>query len=190
MPAPHDHEDAVPPADAWVSQARRWCRAALALAVLFGTLPLAAKLFLGSWTFDGAAGIACLCLLAAVYLYYVGRERRPPIPDSAVILDEAIRLVASGDTDGGIALLDKALQLSPRLWQAREYRGQVHLGEPGAAESALKDFTEAIRLAPDEPHLYILRSHVLSVLGDESSARRDLETATRLGGDTEALLGP
>jgi tetratricopeptide (TPR) repeat protein len=190
MPAPHDHEDAVPPVGAWVLQARRWCRAALALAVLFGTLPLAAKLFLGSWTFDGAAWLACLCLLAAAYLYYVGRERRPPIPDSAVILDEAIRLVASGDTDGGIALLDTALQLSPRLWQAREYRGQVHLGEPGAAESALKDFTEAIRLAPDEPHLYILRSHVLSVLGDESSARRDLETATRLGGDTEALLGP
>ena len=180
----------VPPADAWVSRARRWCRAALALALLFGTLPLTAKLFLGSWTFDGAVGIACLCLLAAAYLYYVGREPRPPVPDSAMILDEAIRLVASGDTDGGIALLNRALQLSPRLWQAREYRGQVHLGEPGAAESALKDFTEAIRLAPDEPHLYILRSHVFSALGDDSSARRDLETASRLGGDTEPLLGP
>ena len=49
---------------------------------------------------------------------------------------------------------------------------------------------EAIRLAPDEPHLYVLRSHVFGVLGDDSSARRDLETATRLGGNTEALLGP
>ena len=92
MPAPQDDEDVVAPADARVPQARRWCRAALALALLFASLPLTARLFLGSWRFDGATGIACLCLIAAAYLYFVGRERRPPLPDSAVILDEAIRL--------------------------------------------------------------------------------------------------
>jgi Tfp pilus assembly protein PilF len=48
----------------------------------------------------------------------------------------------------------------------------MRLGEPDAAESALQDFTEAIRLAPDEQHLYILRSHVFTLLGQESSARR------------------
>ena len=129
-------------------------------------------------------GIACLFLVAAGYLYVAGRERRPPIPDSAAILDAAIQLAASGETGGALALLDEALRLSPRLWQAREYRGQVRLGEPNAAEFALQDFTEAIRLAPDEPHLYILRSHVLNLLGRDSSARADLETAARLGGDT------
>jgi hypothetical protein len=56
------------------------------------------------------------------------------------MLDEAIRLVASGETDRGLALLDDALRLSPRLWQARQYRGQMRLGEPDAAESALQDF--------------------------------------------------
>jgi len=188
MPAPQDDEDVVAPADARVPQARRWCRAALALALLFASLPLTARLFLGSWRFDGATGIACLCLIAAAYLYFVGRERRPPLPDSAVILDEAIRLAAAGETERGIALLDKALQLSPRLWQARQYRGQMRLGEPDAVESALKDFTEAIRLAPDEPHLYILRSHVFSLLGHDSAARADLGAAARLGGDTEAPL--
>lgn len=187
MPAPQDDEGVAPPQEAWGLQARRWCRAALALAFLFASLPIAAKLFLGSWTFDGAAGIACLCLVAAVYLYFVGRERRPPIPDSAVILDEAVRLAADGEIDRGIALLDEVLQLSPRLWQARQYRGQMRLAEPDAAESALKDFTEAIRLAPDEPHLYILRSHVFSLLGQDSFARADLEIAGRLGGDTAAL---
>jgi len=185
MPASQDDEDAAAPRDAWVSGARRWCRAALALAFLFASLPLAGKLFLGSWRFDGAAAIACLCLIAAAYLYFVGRERRPPIPDSALILDKAIRLAASGEIDKGLALLDKALQLSPRLWQARQYRGQMRLAEPDAAESALKEFTEAIRLAPGEPHLYILRSHVFSLLGQDSSARADLEAAARLGGDTE-----
>jgi hypothetical protein len=33
-----------------------------------------------------------------------------------------------------------------RLWQARQYRGQMRLVEPGAAEAVLRDFMEAIRL--------------------------------------------
>ena len=184
MPVPPDNEDVEALADAWASRARRWCRAALALAFLFGSLPLAGKLFLGNWGFDGASGIACLCFTAAAYLHLAARKRRPPIPDSATILDEATRLAASGETDKGLALLDEALRLSPRLWQARQYRGQMRLGGPESAESALQDFTEAIRLAPDEPHLYILRSHVFTLLGRDAAARADLETAARLVGDT------
>jgi Flp pilus assembly protein TadD len=160
----------------------------MALALLFASLPLAGKLFLGGWGFDGAPAIACLCLVSAAYLYFAGRERRRPIPDSAAILDKAIRLAAAGETGRGVALLDEALRLSPRLWQARQYRGQMRLGEPDAAAAALQDFTEAIRLAPGEPHLYILRSHVFTLLGQESSARADLETAARLGGDSGAQV--
>ena len=183
MPVPRDDDAVEPPAETWASRARQWRRAALALAFLFATLPLTSKLLLGSWGFDGAPGIACLCLVAAAYLYIAGRERRPPIPDSAAILDEAIRLAASGETGPALALLDEALRLSPRLWQARQYRGQMRLAEPEAAEAALQDFTEAIRLAPGEPHLYILRSHVFTLLGRDSSARADLEAAARLGAD-------
>jgi len=190
MPAPQHDEDVEPPADEWASRARQWSRAALALAFLFASLPLAGKVFLGGWGFDGAAGIACLFLVAAAYLHFAGRERRPPIPDSAAILDEAIRLAASGETGRAIALLDEALRLSPRLWQARQYRGQMRLGEPDAAESALQDFTEAIRMAPDEPHLYILRGHVFTLLGRDASARADLEAAAKLGGDTGEPAGP
>jgi len=185
MPAPRDDEDA-PRADAWASKARQWRRAALALAFLFASLPLASKLFLGGWGFDGAPGIACLCLVVAAYLYIAGRERRRPIPDSAAILDEALRLAASGEAGRALALLNEALRLSPRLWQALQYRGQIRLAEPDAAEFALHDFTEAIRLAPGEWRLYILRSHAFSLLGRESEARADLEAAARLeeeGGD-------
>jgi tetratricopeptide (TPR) repeat protein len=166
-----------------LQRARQWCWAALALALIFASLPLAGKLFLGSWRFDGALDIACLCMLGAAYLYFVERDRRPQTPDSTAILDKALQLAARGATCRGLALLDKALRLDPGLWQAWEYRGQMHLGEPDGTESALKDFTEAIRLAPDEPHPYILRSHVLTLLGQDSSARADLETAARLGGD-------
>jgi len=188
MPVPRDDEDVEQPADAPVSRARQWRRAAVALAFLFASLPLAGKLFLGSWRFDGALEIACLCLFAAAYLYFAGREPQPPIPDSAAILDEALRLALSGETGKGLALLDEALRLNPSLWQAWEYRGQIRLAQPDGGESALNDFTEAIRLAPDEPHLYILRSRAFTLLENDSSARADLESAARLGGNTVEFL--
>src|ERR1700735_1172430 len=98
MLVPPDDEDVEPPADASASRARQWCRAALALALLFASLPLAGKLFLGSWRFDGALEIAGLCLVAAAYLYFAGRESRPPIPDSAAMLDAALHLAELGET--------------------------------------------------------------------------------------------
>jgi tetratricopeptide (TPR) repeat protein len=189
VPALQDDQD-VEPADAAASRARQWRRAALALAFLFASLPVAGKLMLGSWRFDGALDIAGLCLVAAAYLYFVGRETRPPIPDSAAILDEALHLAALGEIGRALALLDEAVRLSPRLWQARQYRGQLRLGDPNAAQSALKDFTEAIRLAPGEPDLYILRSYAFTMLGQDSSARADIEAAARLRDNTEAPAGP
>jgi tetratricopeptide (TPR) repeat protein len=183
-------DDKEPPADAVASRARQWSRAALALALLFASLPVASKLFLNSWRFDGAIDVACLSLVAAAYLYFVGRDRRPQIPDSAAILDNALQLAAAGATARGLALLDEALRLDPGLWQAWEYRGQIHLGEPDGIESALRDFTEAIRLAPEETHLYTLRSHALTLLGQHSSARADLDVAARLAGDNNARLIP
>ncbi len=184
MPAPLDDEDNEQPiAGASASPARRWCRAALSLALLFAGLPLVGMLFLGSWEFDGSLGIACLCLIAAAYFYLAGRPRRPPLPDPSTILEEAIQSAASGEIDRGIQLLDEVLRLNPGLWQAREYRGQMRLVEPEAAEAVLQDFTEAIRLAPQEPHLYVLRSHVFTLIGRDASAQADLETAARLRGD-------
>ncbi len=182
MPTPREEDDrnADTPSETGTGRARQWRRTALGLAILFASLPIAGRLFLGSWGFDGAPGIACLFLFAAAYLSLIGRGRRRPIPDSAAILDEAIQHAAAGETDRALALLDEALRLSPRLWQARQYSGQMRLSRPGAAEAALEDFTMAIQMAPDEPHLYILRSHVLALLGRDSAARADLEAAARL----------
>jgi tetratricopeptide (TPR) repeat protein len=185
MPDPPREED-VEAQNEPALRVRQWSRAALALAVVFASLPLAGRLFLGSWRFDGALDVAGLCLFAAGYLYFIGRDRRPQTPDPAVMLGKALELAARGATQRGVSLLDEAIQLDPSLWQAWEYRGQIHLLQPGGAESALKDFTEAIRLAPGEPHLYILRSHVLTLLGQESPARADWEAAARLErGDKE-----
>jgi len=175
--------------DVRAERLRQWCRALLALSILFASMPLMSKLVLGSWGFDDAPGIGFLFFAAAVYLHFAGRKHRQT-PDPAAMLDAAIHEAAEGHIDKGLAILDEALRLSPRLWQARQYRGEMELGVSNTAESALQDFSEAIRLAPSEPHLYLLRSHVFGLLGRDGDAQADLEAAARLGEDDASERAP
>jgi Flp pilus assembly protein TadD len=156
------------------------------MAVVFGSLPLAAKLFLGSWDFDGAAEIGCLCLIVGTYFHVVSR-RFPAVPDPATILERAGERARAGRPDQAIALLTEGIRLSPQLWQAFQYRGELHLqGEQ--LEAAIQDFSEAIRLAPREPHLHLLRGHVYSLLGDEISSRSDHARAAALAGESPLTI--
>jgi len=131
--------------------ARQWSRAAWALAVLFGSLPVAGRVVFGSWEFTSAMGIACLLALAGAYLHMRSRRYRTS-PDPATLLDQAHRLAAGGRADRALALLTRTIRQSPRLWQAYQYRGELRL-RLGEFDAAAADFAEAIRLAPDEPHL-------------------------------------
>jgi Tfp pilus assembly protein PilF len=155
------------------------------MALLFGSLPVASKLFLGAWGFDGATEISCLCLILGTYFHIVSRRSAPPVPDPAIMLDEAIQLASSGQIDQATALLTEAIRLSPQLWQAYQYRAELYLRQGDSLEAALQDLTEAIRLAPGEPHLHLLRGQVHSLLGDDSSSRRDYETAAVLAGKAQ-----
>jgi tetratricopeptide (TPR) repeat protein len=136
-----------------VRQARQWSRMAWAMAALFASMPAASKLFLGAWGFDGAAEIACLFLILGTYFHIMGSRA---IPDPASMLDQAIQLAFSGQIDPAIALLTETIRLNPQLWQAYQYRGELYLRQQ-SFDAALRDLNEAIRLAPEEPHLYILR---------------------------------
>jgi tetratricopeptide (TPR) repeat protein len=162
-------------------RARQWSRTAFAMAVVFGSLPLASRIFLGGWGFDGAAEIGCVCLLAGVYFHIVSR-RFPAVPDPATILERAGERASSGRSDQAIHLLTEGIRLSPQLWQAFQYRGELYLRQDGQADTALRDFSEAIRLAPQEPHLYVLRGQAYTLLADESSARGDYARAAELAG--------
>jgi tetratricopeptide (TPR) repeat protein len=144
------------------SRLRQWSRTAFALAALFASFPVAARLFLGAPAFDEGLGIAGLCLVVGAYLYIRSR-RRAQAPDPAALLDEAIRLVSVGDTRRARRLLDRLIGENPRFWQARQARGEVRMmaGEIG---DALDDFDEAIRLAPEEPHLRELHAHAEALL--------------------------
>ena len=136
------------------NQARQWSRTAWALALLFASLPIASKLFLGVWGFSGAAELALLCALLGTYFHFSAR-RNVALRDAAAMLDEALLLARNGETERSIDLLTKTIRFNPRLWQAYQYRAELRLvrGEP---EKAIEDLTIAIRLAPQEGHLYKL----------------------------------
>jgi tetratricopeptide (TPR) repeat protein len=152
------------------------------MAAVFGSLPLASRIFLGGWGFDGAGEIGCLCLIAGTYFHIVSR-RFPAVPDPASILERAGERASAGRSDQAIALLTEGIRLSPQLWQAYQYRGELYLQRGGQMDAALRDFSEAIRLAPEEPHLYVLRGRVHSLLGDESSAQSDYARAAAVAGE-------
>jgi tetratricopeptide (TPR) repeat protein len=134
--------------------ARRWSRAAWALALLFGSLPVVGRLVEGDWEFVTAAEMACLFLMLGAY-FHVRSRRYAARPDPATLLDQANRLAANGRIDRAVALLTKTIGQSPKLWQAYQYRGELHL-RLGEFALAADDFSEAIRLAPGEAHLHLL----------------------------------
>jgi tetratricopeptide (TPR) repeat protein len=136
------------------------------------------RLVLGAWDFAGAADLSCLCLMLGIYFHFAGR-RFPALPDPASMLDEAHRLAAFHRTEDAIALLSEAIRLSPQLWQAYQYRGELHLRNDSFG-AAIGDFTEAIRLAPREPQLYGWRAYAHTLVGDQESAGRDYDTADAL----------
>jgi len=134
--------------------ARRWSRAAWALALVFGSLPIVGRLVQGDWEFVSAAEIAIILLIAGAY-FHVRSRRFATKPDPATLLALAGQLAASGRSDKAIALLTRTIRQSPKLWQAYQYRGELRL-RLGEFDRAAQDFADAIRLAPEEPHLHLL----------------------------------
>jgi len=154
------------------SRVKQWSRAAWGMALLFASLPLASKLFLGSWGFDGAAELSFLCLALGTYLHLRSR-RAKALRGGAAILELAMEAAAVGDIEKAIGLLTRAANLTSRLWQAYQYRGELYL-RSGLYEAALDDFTAALRLAPEERHLHALQAQARSLIGDDRPAGRIL----------------
>lgn len=157
----------------------QWSRTAFGVAVVFGSLPVASRILLGDWEFESAVGIACLCAVFGVYFHILDRRSFRALPDPAAMLDQANQFVSAGRTDRALSRLTEAIRLSPRFWQAYQYRGELHLLHERPTQ-ALRDFDHAISLAPAEPHLYILRAQLHRALGDEDAAAEDVQTAESL----------
>jgi Flp pilus assembly protein TadD len=132
-------------------------------------MPVAARIVLGVWAFQEAAAISVICFALAAYLHLRSWSRIPTIPDSAAMMDRASRLTASGRMAKAISVLTKALGLDRKLWQAFQYRAELRASQ-GDYRGALDDISEAIRLAPAEPHLYMLRARLYTTMGEELPA--------------------
>ncbi len=133
------------------------------MAALFAAMAVGTRLVTGAWPFDGALELAVVCLALGGYFHLAGRRRRK-VPDGAVLLDRALQLAAVGCLAEAIAQLDRAIEQNPHLWQAWQYRGELHLALEDRA-AAERDFAEAIRLAPGEQHLHSLREQAKGPAG-------------------------
>jgi len=78
MPAPRHREDVEPPRTPGL-HGPSMVRAALTLAFL-RQFANGEQVVPGQLGFDGAPGIACLCLVAAAYLYFAGESAGPRFP--------------------------------------------------------------------------------------------------------------
>ena len=138
------------------AQARRLSRVANAVALLFLGMATGSKVLTGNWPFDGAIELAVACVAAGAVFQIAGMRRFSALPDPSSLLNDAIYLASNGRIDRAISVLGKTIGENPALWQAYQYRGELYLSL-GNNTSALRDFDEAIRLTPGEPHLYELR---------------------------------
>jgi len=140
-------------------------------------MPAASRILLGVWGFHEATAASVICFAAAAYLYLMSLGRVRPLPDSAHMMERARGLAASGKPAKAISVMTETLRLDPKLWQAFQYRGELRVSQ-GDYEGALNDFSEAIRLAPREQHLYLLRAHVYRELGQDPPTQHDDGTAS------------
>jgi tetratricopeptide (TPR) repeat protein len=79
--------------------------------------------------------------------------------DDAVALTRAGHALAhlSGDLDGAIALLDRALLLNPNLAAAWFLSGFLRT-ERGDPDAAIEYFTRAMRLSPQDPEMFRMQA--------------------------------
>ncbi len=139
------------------SRARHWSRTALGIAILFAVMAVSSRIFTGAWPFDGALELSAICLAVSGYFHIMALRRRS-LPDPSLLLDEAFQQAQAGRVEEAIALLSTVIRQNPQLWQAFQYRGELYLLRQEFPKAAA-DFDQAIRLAPDEKHLYTLRQH-------------------------------
>ena len=106
------------------------------------------------------------------------------MPDSAITFYDSARWYArEGEHDKAISDYTKAIQLGlGNSLQADAYRarGSVWLNEKNEPDKAIADFSACIRLMPEEPIVYILRSNARLTKQQYTKAIADLSDAIRI----------
>lgn len=95
--------------------------------------------------------------------------------------------LALGSITGGLADINRALEIDPEFALAHNYKGVV-FDMNGIEEQAILEFTRAIELAPGMTDAYVNRSRVYLEMSDGESALADMNTALTLDPENTELL--
>ena len=137
-----------------------------------------APLFLGAVL---GLGVVAAVLLAARPAGSVERSppRKPPLANAARLVELGEEKFRSGDLDGALAALTKAIELDPGLVRAWLERGLAR-GAKGDKEGEIADLTRAIELDPASTRAWMERGGTRGNKGDLDGAMADETRAIEL----------
>jgi tetratricopeptide (TPR) repeat protein len=95
------------------------------------------------------------------------------------LLQMAFEYMKRNEYEASLPLAEKAAQLAPKLYPARNALGRVLL-ELGQVERSVKELEEGIRLAPNVPEMYYALARAYTRAGRRQDAARARETFQRL----------
>ena len=95
--------------------------------------------------------------------------------------------LALGGITGGLADINRALEINPDYALAHNYKGVV-FAMTGIEDQAILEFTRAVELAPGLADAYVNRGKVYLQMSDGESALADLDTALDLEPESAELL--
>jgi len=87
---------------------------------------------------------------------------------------------AKGDVAAAIKDFDRAVELAPNLDNFFQ-RGATYQ-TMNDHQHAVEDFTQALAIAPDQPHSYYARAQSRAALGDTRGAREDIAAGRKIDG--------
>jgi predicted Zn-dependent protease len=91
----------------------------------------------------------------------------------------AFEYLKRNEHETALPLAEKAAQLAPKMYPARNVLGRVLL-ELGQVDRAVKELEEGVRLAPNVPEMHYALARAYTRAGRKQEAARARETFQRL----------
>ena len=124
-------------------------------------------------------GVFMLSQDADVALKEFKRELEISSGHYASMTQMAFEYMKRGQYEDALPLAEKAVQLAPKLYAARNVLGRVLL-EIGQVERAITELEEGVRLAPSSPEMYFALARAYTRAGRKQEAARARETFKKL----------
>jgi tetratricopeptide (TPR) repeat protein len=100
---------------------------------------------------------------------------------------KAGELLARGDRDGAIAVLDAAIEKRKDLLEAFQMRASLRMLK-GDVEGAVGDYSSALELSPNDARLYEQRARTRALARDHAGALKDYDSAIANGLKSERVF--